>query len=403
MKKMITTQEALDIVVGHHITLPTESVKLDEAVGRILGQDVLADRAMPPFDRVCMDGIGIDYEQWAAGQKVFAIAGTAAAGEPQHQLADPKQCLEVMTGAPLPLGCDTVIRYEDLTIAEGHATIEIDPRQGQNIHGQGSDRAAGSQLIAKGQRIAAADINIMATVGLNTVDVLAQPRVAIISTGNELVAVADQPQPHQIRRSNSHMLAASLREQGIIATQSHVGDQVDRIEEALTALAEQHDVLLLSGGVSKGKFDYVPEVLANLGFTAHFHKVRQRPGKPFWFGTRGSKVVFAFPGNPMSALACYHRYFVPWLERSMGQQKQRLCVQLAEAVDFKPDLDYMAQATLVIDEHGQCLATVGKGNGSGDLATASQRDGFVVLRRGQERYEQGYVCEFLPFRRHWWI
>ncbi len=165
----------------------------------------------------------------------------------------------------------------------------------------------------------------------------------------------------------------------------------------MKSILDTYDVLLMSGGVSKGKFDFIPEVLERLGFEKLFHKVAQRPGKPFWFGQKGEKKVFAFPGNPVSTLACFHKYFVPWLYKVSGLNYQPMKVVLAREVTFKPDLDYFAQASLSQSDEGRNLATVRHGNGSGDMVSPTKMDGFVELPRGKEVYEAGGVYEFMRF------
>jgi len=162
-------------------------------------------------------------------------------------------------------------------------------------------------------------------------------------------------------------------------------------------LLESYDVILMSGGVSKGKFDFIPEVLDRLGFNKLFHRVAQRPGKPFWFGELGDKKVFAFPGNPVSTLACFHKYFMPWLYKVRGLEYTPQKVVLANEVSFKPDLDYFAQASIEQADDGRFFATVQHGNGSGDMVSPTKMDGFIELTRGKEVYEVGGVYDFMWF------
>ena len=394
---MISVKEALSKVLSTAHIIGVESVSIHDAIGRTVAEDIYADRAMPPFDRVTMDGICIDYESYKSGQRIFLRESISAAGSPTVTLQDKKKCVEIMTGAPLAVNADTVIRYEDLKELEGGFEIIVDVKQGKNVHGKGSDHSKDTILLSKNKRIKAIDINVLASVGKSKVEVYRNPKVAVISSGDELVNIEDTPTDYQIRKSNVFMLHSRLKELGVESKTFHFVDNSDSIFNEMKAILEDYDVLLMSGGVSKGKFDFIPEVLDRLGFEKLFHRVAQRPGKPFWFGKMGEKKVFAFPGNPVSTLACFHKYFVPWLYKVRGLEYQSTKVVLATEVSFKPDLDYFAQASIEQSEDGRWLATVKHGNGSGDMVSPSAMDGFVDLPKGKEVYEVGEVYDFMRF------
>ncbi|MEM6723599.1 MAG: molybdopterin molybdotransferase MoeA, partial [Bacteroidota bacterium] len=292
---MITVAEATDIVLSNTLSLGTETVPLAESLGRILAESFNADRDFPPFNRVTMDGIAILFSAFEDGTRAFPIQSTAPAGEVQQTLHNPKDCIECMTGAVLPNGCDTVIRYEDLTIENGTATINLDVLTwGQNVHKKGEDRQQGSQIVERGKKISPAEIGVGATIGKPEVEVMKTPSVLIISTGDELVNVDQTPAPHQIRSSNGHTIRAACAPYGLQIDEVHLLDDYETIKNKIAGYLDQYQVLILSGGVSKGKFDYVPGALAELKAEKLFHRVAQRPGKPFWFGTAPSgTVVFA--------------------------------------------------------------------------------------------------------------
>lgn len=395
---MISSEEALKLVLENRTEMGTERVPLSSSIGRILAEDLLADRPLPPFDRVCMDGIAIDYRSFAEGQRQFPREKIGAAGMPQQVLEDTSRCIEIMTGAVLPEGTDTVIRYEDLERTEDGFKILIDLKAKINIHYKGQDLPEGGLLIPKGQRIKSIDINLLASAGMVEVPVMKTPRVAVISSGDELVAVGERPEAHQIRRSNVHMICARLKELGIEAQDFHIADEKDHIRETFERISADYDVLMMSGGVSKGSFDYIPGILDEMGFEKLFHGVAQRPGKPLWIGRKDDKMVFAFPGNPVSTLACFHRYFIPWLHLSLGSKiEKQMKVRLKKDVTFKPDLTYFAQAMISFNEEGICEAEVVHGGGSGDLKNPSGMDGFVILARGKSVYSRGEVYDFMPF------
>ena len=398
---MIDFQKALRIIHATAVDYGTEEVSLDESVGRILRESLYADRDFPPFNRVTMDGIAIRYETFRRGARQFPIAGIAAAGAPEQQLVDDQNCLEVMTGAMLPQGTDTVIRYEDLEIKEGVATIQTDVKAGQNIHRQGEDRGAGGLLAGGGKVITAAEIGIAATVGKTHLKVARHPKTIIISTGDELVDVGANPLPHQIRRSNSHSLHGVFARIGMPVDMAHLDDDYESILTELRRILADYEIIILSGGVSKGKFDYLPKALEELGIQKHFHRILQRPGKPFWFGTNpdGDTHIFALPGNPVSSFMCTTRYIIPWLERCMGQlPRMQAYAMLQQEVHFKPDLTLFLQVRIDYDEQGHILAIPVQGNGSGDLASLTNADAFIQLPRGQNIFAKGEVHPIFFYR-----
>lgn len=398
---MITVKQATDIIFEHAGHFDEETVPLDAAWGRVLRESLNADRDFPPFPRVTMDGIAIAFQSFAAGQRQFFIEGIQAAGAPQIQLSNPAHALEVMTGAMLPSGADTVIRYEDLLLANGTATVQTDDiSSGQNVHPRGYDRRAGDEIIPAGRLISGAEAGVAATIGKTMLRVAKLPRVAVVTTGDELVEVGADPLPHQIRVSNAYSIQALLRPRGVLADRLHISDDLDATIRALGHVLQDYDALLLSGGVSEGKFDYVPRALAALGVRQLFHKVAQRPGKPFWFGQApGGAAVFALPGNPVSAFVGTMRYFLPWLRHSLGLPALPAeWALLAEPFEFKPNLTYFLQVRLQCSETGQNIAYPIAGKGSGDLANLANADGFLELPQERDRFEAGEVFRVWRYR-----
>ncbi|MFT4533370.1 MAG: molybdopterin molybdotransferase [Saprospiraceae bacterium] len=393
---MITVSEAFNLVLSTAQSYGAEMVSLENAIGRVLEEDILADRHFPPFDRVTMDGISIAFASLQKNQRKIKIESIAAAGCPKVSLQDSNKCIEVMTGAVLPEGTDTVIRYEDLEIIDGVCSINAEVRNGQNVHKEGSDHNTNSVLLSKGHKIKSIDINVLATVGKSKVAVVKTPSIAILSSGDELVPVDSEPLPHQIRMSNVHMLKARLSELDVESDHFHIQDDEIEIKNTLAKLIAKYDVILMSGGVSKGKFDFIPDVLTSLGVECLFHKVAQRPGKPLWFGRNKAITVFAFPGNPVSTLACFHKYFIPWLTKSTGQIYVQPFVILRAKTEFKPNLTCFAQAKIEF-ENGKIYADISKGNGSGDMVHPTEMDGFVELPQGKDVYQTDEVYSFIPF------
>lgn len=397
---MITVEEALRIVLANTPSASTELVKLEEAQGRSLAEDIFAERDFPPFDRVTMDGIAINYDAFEEGRRSFKIAGIAAAGSEITSLHKYEDCIEAMTGAMLPENCDTIIRYEDLEIRDDNAMITIDGIvRAQNVHFQGSDRKIGSLILAKGKRIDAPEMAVLATAGKALLKVFVNPKVAVISSGDELVNVDQTPAPHQIRRSNNYSIAGALDRFKCKIDKFHLVDDPKSILVAIKQILESYDVLILSGGVSKGKFDYIPDALEQLGVKKLFHKVKQRPGKPFWFGkSKEGRTVFALPGNPVSSFMCTNKYVINWFEKHLNCEKETVYAELARDVSFKPDLNYFAQVKINFTTEGKVLALPIEGNGSGDLANLTDADAFIELPKGKDLYKAGEVYSILWYR-----
>lgn len=412
---MITVAEAEQIILSRTADYGTELAPLAEAPGRVLAEDITADRDLPPCDRVTMDGIAIRFDDFAAGTRNFTIKAVIAAGDAAVDIWA-GECVEIMTGAALPESADTVIRYEDVTTKHNRAIVDIETiKKGQNIHPKGKDKQRGDIVIAANQFIDATTISMAASVGRSMLNVKKLPQVAIISTGDELVDITATPTPYQIRHSNNHTIKAVLQGYGVQPDMLHIPDDAARTKEILGTCLQNYNVLILTGGVSAGKFDYVPGALEELGVTQHFHKVKQRPGKPFWFGTHPDGVhVFAFPGNPVSTFLCLHRYFIPWLKASLmpltlfgtpaqaqktqGSPSPSLSAILAEDVTFTPQLQYFMQVKLELSDQGQLMATPLQGNGSGDFANLLDTNAFMELPLEQTNFKKGEVYRVWPFK-----
>jgi len=292
---MIDVKDALEIINNNLGSFGTENVSLSSSIGRILKEDWHTDRMLPPYNRVTMDGIAISYLDFDQGKRTFEIEGVAAAGDPQKVKEKNGFCYEVMTGAILPTACDTIIRYEDLSIENNQATINLDKiTKDQNVHFKGSDRSRGELVAKTNTKISSAEIGLGASIGKSMVKVAKLPTAIVISTGNELVPIDQNPLAHQIRKSNIYRISTVLNSLGIACDAAHLDDDKVEIKSKMQGYLNEYDIVLLSGGVSKGKFDFLPEVLDELGAEKLFHKIKQRPGKPFWFGKRNKCTIFAF-------------------------------------------------------------------------------------------------------------
>ena len=393
---MLTPAQAETVIAARLALLPTEPCPLERAAGRVLREPVSADLDQPPFDRVAMDGIALALADFARGTRAFRVAGVVAAGAPPLALPAADSCLEVMTGAVLPPGTDVVVPVEDLSVANGIATLGADARitSFANVHRRASDAAAGTRLLAPGTYLRGPELAIAASAGCTLLLVSREPRIAVVSTGDELVPPGTQPAAWQVRRSNAYGIAATLRGHGYgELTDSHVPDDPARIRAVLEEHLASCDVLILSGGVSAGRFDHVPAVLAELGVERIFHRVAQRPGKPLWFGVRGDgRCVFALPGNPVSTLVCLVRYVIPALMHLRGA--------VPDGPTFAPLLEtwesrHGLTAFLPVDRHGPGdppgALRAHPTHGSGDFVALAGTAGFVELAPGQ-RWEPGSLA-----------
>jgi molybdopterin molybdotransferase len=398
-KLRIDVAEAAALVASSLPDYPTESVALADALGCILREPLTAERDQPPFNRVTMDGIAVRAAGLAAGRREFRIAGIQAAGAEAIELGADDTCVEIMTGAMLPPDADTVIPVERITVENGRATLEsgYEAEPGQFIHRRASDHAAGTTMLAAGSVVGVPEMAVLTVTGKTHVEVARWPRVAVVSTGDELVDIGQPLADFQIRSSNDWAIAAALARRGCgRITRARLPDDLDAMREAVKILHERNEVLVLSGGVSMGKYDYVPQIMRELGVELVFHKVLQRPGLPMWFGvSRAGRPVFALPGNPVSSLVCFVRYACPALLKSLGASNCAAHrVRLGEDFDFSPDLTCFLPVATHYADNGEIVAIPRPTNTSGDFVGLAGTDGFVELPRGRERYPAGFPAAY---------
>jgi molybdopterin molybdotransferase len=393
---LITPRLAEEAIYSRLTCLPIESLPLTQCVGGTLRENVYAERDQPPFDRVTMDGIAVDSEALRRGLKRFKVQGIQAAGAPAMKLASVEEAIEVMTGAILPVGSDCVIPVEQLEVSEGYAALRssaVHPPF-HNIHRRGSDTRQGHLLLEAGTLLRAPEIAVAASAGMARVRVSSQPAIMVMSTGDELIEPGDPIADYQVRRSNAYAVAATLRRRGFGRVgDDHVPDDEAVLAERLGLHLTTHEVVVLSGGVSMGKFDLVPKVLKKLGVDEVFHTVAQRPGKPMWFGIGPQgQAVFGLPGNPVSTLVCLIRYVIPAIAEAMGTKRgapERLA--LATPVAFQLPLTYFLPVSIEHDDWGRAWAAPKPTNGSGDFLSLAATDGFVELPPGPNTYPKGFV------------
>src|SRR5579862_2051778 len=393
---MLTPAEAEQLIGQHLACLPIESLPLAQCSGAVLRENIYAERDQPPFDRVAMDGIALDSGAPREGIRRLRIQSTQPAGHPALTLHSRRHCIEVMTGAVLPEGCDAVVPVEEITVQEGEACLAASAgvQPWQHIHRRGTDARQGSLLLTAGTRLTSPEVAIAASAGMARVRVSSQPRIVVLSSGTELVEPGESILPHQVRRSNVYGMVAALQRHGFQrVADDHVIDDAAQIKSRLKFHLDTHDVLILSGGVSAGRLDLIPDALESVGVRRIFQRVAQRPGKPLWFGiAQSGPAAFALPGNPVSAQVCLSRFVVPALFAAMGEAiAPREKIALGEAVTVKPALAHFIPVRIETDEWGRPWAQPCLTNTSGDFTSLAGTDGFVELPPGPNTYPRGFV------------
>jgi molybdopterin molybdotransferase len=397
---MLSVAEAQALVLQHARPLPPEILPLaSSTLGLRLAEDIVSDLDMPPYDKALMDGFAVRAADLPGGQGVLTVIDEITAGKTPRCPVGPGQAARIMTGAPLPAGADAVVMVERTRLLEG-SRVQLEdkpPKPGQNVMPQGQEMRQGETVLEAGAVLRPQEFGLLATVGRTAVKVIPPPRVAILSTGDEVVEPSQTPGPGQIRNGNGTMLLAQVCRAGGLPR--YLGIARDRPEVLRPLVAEglRSAVLVLSGGVSAGKLDLVPGVLQELGVQAHFHKVEMKPGKPVFFGTQGDTLVFGLPGNPVSALVCFELFVRPALRRLLGdfEAGPRLVqATLTEDYPYKTDRPTYHPAWLESGEDGWRVRAV-PWFGSPDLRGLTRANAFVVLPPGDHRHRAGQMVSVL--------
>jgi molybdopterin molybdotransferase len=397
---MLTVAEAQAIVLQHARPLPPASVPLTPAVlGAVLAEDVRSDLDMPPHDKALMDGYAVRSADLPDGRGSLAVVEEVTAGRVPARPLGPGQATRIMTGAPLPAGADAVVMVERTRPAGGGRVAVEDrpPQPGQNVMPRGREMKRGEVVLAAGAVLRPQEFGLLATVGRTTARLHPAPRVAVLSTGDEVVEADQAPGPGQIRNGNGPMLCAQVARAG--AAPHYLGIARDRLESLRPLVAEglRADVLVLSGGVSAGVADLVPGVLRDAGVQAHFHKVEMKPGKPVFFGTVGDRLVFGLPGNPVSALVCFELFVRPALRKLAGHADPGpflVTAALGEDFPYRTDRPTYHPAWLEAAEGGWRVRAV-PWFGSPDLRGLTRANAFVLFPPGDHRHRSGATFEVL--------
>lgn len=374
---MILFEEALQILADVPVSPKIEEVQLEQSLNRILAQDVHSSINMPPFNKSAMDGYALSSDDRADR---FHVVETIAAGDVPSRAIKSGECAKIMTGGMIPKGADRVIKKE-LTVEEDGFMRILQEEKNRNICSEGEEVKTGDVVLKKKIRIRPAEIGVMASIGVSRVKVYTKPRVGIIATGSELIEPGQTLEKGKIFNSNSYSLAAQVEQMGAAL---HASSAVSDIKEEITHTIEHYfdicEVLLLSGGVSVGEFDYIPDILRELGVNLRFEKVAVKPGKPTVFGTRGKKMIFGIPGNPVSTFVIFEIFIKPLLNRMMGLiqlpnevpgiLKGKLLRPKTERTEFVPV--HMKNGNIELLTY----------HGSAHIHALSQANGLICIPRG---------------------
>ena len=385
---MISVTEAIQIVVSQTSALPEETIQLSDALGRILAEDIVADTDLPPFDRAQMDGYAVRAADVEKTPAALRIVGESAAGAGWHHEMNAGEAVRIMTGAPVPQGADSVQQVELTREANGAGTVEIleSVQIGRSIVRRAAEIKAGETVLRAGEEINAQAIATLASFGYAQVKVGRRPRVAVMATGSELVNVDQKPARDQIRDSNNYTIEAYAKLAG--ATVERVplaGDDTELLKNQMAAALQRCDMLITSGGVSMGVYDFTKTAFRELGAEIFFERVALKPGKPTVFGKFGDKLIFGLPGNPVSVAVTFNLFARTALRVMQGAMERTLpevTTVLERNVKASPDRESYLPAVLRTDEEGRLLAAPLKWGGSSDFVSFSRANGLILVPAG---------------------
>ncbi len=397
---MLSVTEAQAVILQAASPLPAETMPLVPAsLGLVLAEDVASDLDSPPHDKALMDGYAVRSADLPEGRGELEVIEEITAGRTPLRALGPGHAARIMTGAPLPLGADAVVQVERTRPAgETRVIIEDRPaRPEQNILRRGTEMRKGVVVLKSGSVLRPQEFGVLASVGRTWIKAVPPPRVAVLSTGDEVVEPALIPGPGQIRNGNGPMLTAQVHRAGGAAF--FLGIARDNLEHLRPMVRQglEADVLILSGGVSAGKLDLVPDVLRELGVEARFHKVEMKPGKPLFFGVRGRTLVFGLPGNPVSSFACFELFVRPALRavRGLAQPGPRLVhAELSASFPYRTDRTTYHPASLASDGRGWKVTMV-PWFGSPDLLGLTRANALAVLPAGDHQHAAGTLLSVM--------
>jgi len=396
---MLTVEEALEQILGRTPVLETESLDVTCALGRVLAEPVVSTREIPPWPNSSMDGYAVRAADTRVDAARLRVVGRIAAGAMPSRGVGSGEAMRIFTGAPLPEGADAVVPQEDVEAAGDVIGIATGVAKGAYVRARGEDVRQGDRVLSPGQRLGPAEIGLLATLGHSPVRVHRQPRVAILSTGNELADLGTEPGPGQIPNANTYSLRAQVTEAGAMPVNLGIApDRLEAIEERL-GWGSDADVVLSSAGVSVGELDLVREALTRSGAELHLWRVSMRPGKPITFGSWGRRLVFGLPGNPVSAMVTFELFVRPALLRMGGRtvvERPRLVARARAPIPNPGARRGYLRVRLARCDHGLEAELTGD-QGSAILRSMTLADGLAVVA-GDTTIAAGERVDVIPLR-----
>lgn len=388
---MISVREAQQLLLRNVFLLPEEVIPLAESCGRALSQDVIAPVSSPLFDQTAVDGYAINLDDLADGRPLY-VSGEIRAGDSHEMALKSGEAVRIFTGAPIPANADTVVMQEFVE-ANGSAITVRDNvlKKGANIRREGEQIRRGDVALKKGTLLNPAAIGFLASLGLESVRVVCLPKIGIVASGSEFAGTEKKLQKGKKYESNGVMLQCALKGMGIDATYKKAVDKLHVLAGLLRAEADQTDIVIVTGGVSVGKYDFTHEALEEIGFETIFHKVSQKPGKPILFAKRGNKIAFGLPGNPRAALVCFYEYVAPFIRAMTGCRKPFLpALKMQLTHDYKKKGGRSQFLAAGFAEGG---VKVLEGQGSHMLRSLSEADAIIQIQAEHKCINKGELVE----------
>jgi len=397
---MMQYEEALENILKNTYPLSAEKVMIEESVGRILKEDIYSKIKMPPFDKAAVDGYAINVQDVKNVPIKLRNIGIIQAGDPFEKKLTKGDCVKIMTGAPLPPGTDSVVMIEDTRQFDDFVEILKVIKKGENVCFQGEDIGEGQKVIDQGTKISSSHVAVLATVGRRFIRMSGKPKVSILNTGGEIVQPGVKLSKNKIYNSNGPMLQALLKSDGVESC--FLGIVKDNIEELKSVIKNgfKANILLISGGVSMGEYDLIPEVLENMEVKKIFHKVNIKPGKPLFFGIKNKTLIFGIPGNPISNFLAYLIFIRPALYKMLGHsnfQPDFKTGLIDREFNTKTERKHFVLVKITKNKNHYYLTPIFS-HGSADILALSKADGFMVVDTNISTIEKNSKIQFITWK-----
>ncbi|MCG2712320.1 MAG: molybdopterin molybdotransferase MoeA [Candidatus Omnitrophica bacterium] len=399
---MISWEKALQLIFLNIKPLPAVKVDITRAVGMILAEDVYSKIQMPPFNKSAMDGYAVKFTDLVKTPVKLKCAGIIQAGCSFEKKIKPGQCVKIMTGAPVPSDVDCVVMIEDTRqLKSGYVEILKGGKQGENICVRGEDIRAGQKVLSRGTLLFASHVSLLASVGRCFVKVIRKPRVAVLNTGSEIIPAGGKLGKNKLYNSNGPQLQALLNIDNIESCFLGIAKDEPKAMKAAVKKGIRYDMLLISGGVSMGDYDLVPEILEKSGVKKIFHKVKIKPGKPVFFGTKNNTAVFGVPGNPVSNFTAYHLLIRPAIHKMLGYTDCNPKLYegiVTRQINKKTGRKHFIPIT-ISSKAGRYYMTPLSGHGSADIFTLSKSDGFMIVEEDVKNVATNSIKSFITWKK----